>query len=234
MEVIPAIDLMRGKCVRLLQGRRGEGKDYGEATEFAMKWKEKGAERLHVVDLDAAMGEGENSQAVEAIIGTGLKVQVGGGIRNLETAQKWLDLGVDRIILGTVAVENENEARKITSAFGRRVFVAIDCLDGKVKTRGWLEEGGRGVDEMVERARDMGAGGIISTDIGRDGTMEGPNFGTIRQMVEKNVLPVIASGGITSLANVKKLQEMGTSGIILGKALYEGKLDLKEVIDYVG
>ena len=234
MEVIPAIDIMQGKCVRLLRGSAEEKTVYGEPAAFAEKWKSQGAKLVHVVDLDAAMERGSNEDTIREIIGKGIAVQVAGGIRSIEAAEKWEALGAERMVLGTVAVKEPEKAREIVEMLGKKAWIAIDCRGKKVATRGWLSIGGKSAIEGAKNAESWGAGGLIVTDIERDGTLQGPNLELAREMMQSAALPVIVSGGISSVADCIAAKKSGASGVILGKALYEGKIALGEVMENVG
>jgi phosphoribosylformimino-5-aminoimidazole carboxamide ribotide isomerase len=233
MEIIPAVDIKGGKCVRLYQG------DYQRETVFsenpvdvAMDWKAQGAQRLHLIDLDgAAEGEPRNIAAVEAIVKrVNLPVQLGGGIRDEATVDRLLDTGIDRVILGTVVVENPELVKTLCRRYGKAIVVGIDARDGYVATHGWV----RGTEikalELGLQMRDLGVRRIIYTDIKRDGTLTGPGFEAIAEMVKGVKLPVIAAGGISKLSHLTKLKKLGVEGAILGKALYTGDINLKEAL----
>jgi len=233
MELIPAIDLKGGKCVRLYQG------DYSQETVFsddpagmAVKWASMGAPRLHLVDLDgAARGEpchlaviGDIARAIS------IPVQVGGGIRQTATIGKLLDAGVQRVILGTVAVEQPDIVEEAHRLFGDAVIVGIDARDGYVSTRGWQQDSRVTAADMIEQMTALGAKRFIYTDISRDGTLTQPNFDAIADLTRRTKLPIIASGGVTSIEHVKRLNGLSVEGAIVGRALYTGDMDLKEAL----
>lgn len=233
MEIIPAVDIKGGKCVRLYQG------DYQKETVFsenpvdvAMDWKAQGAQRLHLIDLDgAAKGEPRNIAAVEAIVKrVNLPVQLGGGIRDQATVDRLLNTGIDRVILGTVVVENPELVKTLCRRYGKAIVVGIDARDGYVATRGWVQRTEIKALELGLQMRDLGVRRIIYTDIKRDGTLTGPGFEDIAEMVKGVQLPVIAAGGISKLNHLKKLKKLGVEGAILGKALYTGDINLKEAL----
>jgi phosphoribosylformimino-5-aminoimidazole carboxamide ribotide isomerase len=233
MEVIPAVDIKGGKCVRLYQG------DYGRETVFsedpvavALNWQAQGAGRLHVVDLDgAAGGEPRNIAVVEAMVEqVGLPVQLGGGIRDEATVAKLLAIGINRVILGTAAVENSELVERLCRKYGEAIVVGIDASDGYVATRGWMKGTEIKALEFGLQMVALGARRIIYTDIKRDGTLTEPEFEEIDEMVKGVNLPLIAAGGISSLGHLKKLKELGVEGAIVGKALYTGDIDLKEAL----
>ena len=240
MDVIPAIDLLGGRCVRLFQG------DYEQSQVFdddpaavARRWADQGATRIHLVDLDGAKaGKPENWQAITEIVkAVDVPVQVGGGLRDRDRVKALFDLGVQYAILGTVAVENPELVGELSSAFPGRVFVGIDARDGKVATRGWIETSTVMAEDLARRMGDMGAAAIIYTDIKRDGTLKGPNLEALRALAEKINTPVIASGGVSSMADLLSLlgvAPLGVSGVIIGKALYTGNVDLKEALKAIG
>lgn len=240
MEVIPAIDLLDGKCVRLYQGDYQQSQVFSDnPLEVARQWVNQGATRLHIVDLDGAkQGKPTNLQVIAAIAqDIAIPVQVGGGLRNYESVKQILDLGVERVILGTVAVENPNLVAELTKAFPQSIVVGIDARDGKVATRGWLETSQVEAIDLAQRMANLGVAAIIYTDIHRDGTLTGPNLTALRQLAQAIAIPVIASGGVSSLTDVLSLlalEPSGVTGVIVGQALYTGALDLTEAIRAVG
>jgi len=233
MEVIPAIDLKRGKCVRLYQG------DYGQETVFsqepvdvARRWQELGARRLHIVDLDgAAKGQLCHASLVEEMARlVVIPLQLGGGLRRLETVEQVLELGVERAILGTAAIEDRELIMEVCRKFGERIIVSIDARDGYVATHGWRDRTTVTAIALVESVAALGVRRFVYTDIARDGTLSEPNFDAVAELVSKTSLPIIASGGISSLEHIKKLARLGVEGAIIGRALYTGDIDLKEAI----
>jgi phosphoribosylformimino-5-aminoimidazole carboxamide ribotide isomerase len=233
VQIIPAIDLKGGKCVRLYQG------DYAQETIFsedpiavAQNWQEKGAGRLHVVDLDgAASGEPKNLGIIEAIVKkTGLPIQLGGGIRTEEAVIKLLSIGIQRIILGTIAIEQPDLVRKLCLQFHQAIIVSIDARDGLVATRGWKQPTKVRAIDLAKQLSKMGILRIQYTDISRDGTLTEPNYAAMAELIGKVNLPVLAAGGITTLEHLKKLKQLGVEGSIIGKALYTGNIDLKEAL----
>ncbi|WP_448564400.1 1-(5-phosphoribosyl)-5-[(5-phosphoribosylamino)methylideneamino]imidazole-4-carboxamide isomerase [Trichothermofontia sp.] len=245
MEIIPAIDLLGGKCVRLYQG------DYGRVEQFsddpahvAMQWVEQGATRLHLVDLDGAKtGEPVNLPAIAAIltrltaVPTPIHVQVGGGLRTRERVQALLDLGVQSAILGTIAVENPDRVVDLCQAFPQQIIVGIDARNGQVATRGWLETSTCTAIDLAVQMAAIGVAAIIYTDIQRDGTLQGPNMPALQEMVDHCPIPVIASGGISSvtdLLSLLSLEAAGLTGAIVGRALYTGDINLREALQAVG
>jgi phosphoribosylformimino-5-aminoimidazole carboxamide ribotide isomerase len=240
MDVIPAIDLLGGQCVRLHQG------DYDRVSRFgddpvaqALEWQRQGARRLHLVDLDGARsGEPVNDAVVRAIAAAlSIPVQLGGGIRSAERAAQLLDSGLDRVILGTVAVEQPHLVRALAARYPGRIVVGIDARNGKVATRGWIEQSSVEATELAAGLRHSGVAAIISTDIATDGTLAGPNLEALRRMALASPVPVIASGGVGSLTDLLcllALEPLGVEGVIVGRALYDGSVDLAEALQAVG
>jgi len=236
MEIIPAIDLLNGKCVRLNQG------NYNEVTKFnsdpvkqAQIWEKQGAQRLHLVDLDGAKtGEPINDQTIKEIKKSiSIPIQLGGGIRNIERAKELLDIGIDRIILGTIAIENPELVSVLSKEYPKRIAVGIDAKEGMVATRGWVKRSEITSLELAKQLNELELAAIISTDISTDGTLEGPNIQALREIAEVSINPVIASGGIGSindLISLVDLEHEGIEAIIVGRALYDGSIDLKEAI----
>jgi len=222
MEIIPAIDLRNGKCVRLYQG------DYGQETIFsddpvsvALRWQSEGARRLHIVDLDgAAKGEPSNLEAIEDIMAAiDIPVQVGGGIRSIETIEQLFAAGVERAILGTVAVEKPDLVKEACQSFSDRIIISIDARDRLVATRGWLQKSTVTASELASKMIELDVTRFIYTDISRDGTLTSPNFEAIAEFLSQVSAPVIAAGGISSVYHLTKLAELGVEGAIVGKAI---------------
>jgi phosphoribosylformimino-5-aminoimidazole carboxamide ribotide isomerase len=233
MDIIPSIDLRNGKCVRLYKG------DYHKETVFsddpldvALKWQSMGAPRLHIVDLDgAASGEIGNLEIIQNITSAMLiPVQLGGGIRNIDTIEGLLKAGVERVILGTAAVESPNLLAGACSRYRDSIVVGIDARNGMVATRGWIKNTGLTAVAFAMSMVEIGVRRFIYTDIDRDGTLTEPNFNAIGEMVRAIKLPIIAAGGVSTLEHLIKLQKLGVEGAIIGKALYTGDIDLKLAI----
>jgi phosphoribosylformimino-5-aminoimidazole carboxamide ribotide isomerase len=236
MEIIPAIDLKEGKCVRLFQGRRDQGIIFSDRPwEVAQKWEEQGARRLHVVDLDGAFfGKPIHEREIERILKSiSIPVQVGGGVRNLGVMERYLSLGVDRIVLGTIAGRSPDLVREACSAFPSKVMVSIDARDGKVSVEGWSEPTSTEAIPLAQRMEKEGVVSLIFTDIGRDGTERGLNLAQTRRLAESVNIPVIAAGGVSHLRDIEALfemEELGVVGVIIGKALYSGSIHLGEAL----
>lgn len=240
MDVIPAIDLLEGRCVRLYQGDYGQAQTFDEnPVEVARQWAAEGASLLHVVDLDGARaGHPVNLSAIEAIVrAVDVPVQVGGGLRDRTSVATLLKRGVQRVILGTVAVEQPDLVNQLCQEFPERIVVGIDARNGRVATRGWLETSEVAATDLAEGMASSGIAAIIYTDIHRDGTLQGPNLESLRELASRVTIPVIASGGISSvtdLLSLLALEPVGVTGAIVGRALYTGDISLKEALRAVG
>lgn len=237
MEIIPAVDIRGGKCVRLYQG------DYNQQVVFhddpvaaALAWRAKGARWLHIVDLDgAACGEPKNGNIVRQIIQQGgLLVEFGGGVRQEEVAEELLRQGVSRVLLGTAAIEDKELVRRLCRRFGEAIAVSLDAREGKVAIRGWQKDTAIEVSSLSREMVDLGVKRFIYTDIKRDGTLTEPNFEMIKKLLARATVPIIVAGGISRLEHLGKLRELGVEGAIIGKALYTGDIDLREAISKFG
>ena len=234
MLLIPAIDLKDGRCVRLRQGDLREETVFSEEPEkVARHWLEMGAERIHLVDLNGAVaGKPQNAAAVRAIVdavGSEVPVQLGGGIRSLETIERYLDSGVSYVIIGTAAVKSPGFLHDACNAFPGQVIVGLDARDGKVATDGWSKMSGHEVIDLAKKFEGYGVESIVYTDIGRDGMMAGVNIEATVKLAQAVRIPIIASGGVHNLADVEALcavQDEGIEGVICGRSIYEGTLDL--------
>ncbi len=235
MILYPAIDLKDGQCVRLLKGEMSQATVFNDdPAAQALAFAQQGAEWLHLVDLNGAFaGKPVNAEAVERILG-GVKIpcQLGGGIRDMATIERWLSAGLSRVILGTIAVEDPDLVRESARAFPGQVAVGVDARNGRVATKGWAEETNIDVTELARQFEDAGVAALIYTDINRDGAMLGPNVRATATLANAVQIPVIASGGVSSLQDLIALRECGAplDGAISGRALYDGKLDLAEAI----
>ena len=232
-EVIPAVDMQDGQVVQLVGGERGTETTYGDPVEAATRWVDAGARTLHLVDLDGAFeGERENAPAVEAILdAVDVDVQLGGGIRTARDACSLLELGVDRVILGTAAVENPNIVGAISQEFPETVMVSLDSKDGEVVVSGWTEGTGLDPAEAAVRYEAEGAGGILFTDVDVEGQLEGIRREPVERVVDAVDIPVVASGGVSTLDDVRALNDAGAAAVVVGTALYEGRFTLAEATD---
>ncbi|MDO9234621.1 MAG: 1-(5-phosphoribosyl)-5-[(5-phosphoribosylamino)methylideneamino]imidazole-4-carboxamide isomerase [Aquabacterium sp.] len=233
MLLIPAIDLKDGKCVRLKQGDMNDSTTFGEdPAAMARRWLNAGAKRLHLVDLNGAFaGKPVNEAAIKAIIkevGDEIPVQLGGGIRDLDTIERYLDDGLRYVIIGTAAVKNPGFLKDACVAFGGHIIVGLDAKDGKVATDGWSKLSGHEVIDLAKKFEDYGVEGVIYTDIGRDGMLSGINIESTVKLARALTVPVIASGGLSNIQNIEELCAVefeGVSGVICGRAIYTGDLD---------
>ena len=233
MLLIPAIDLKDGHCVRLKQGDMNDSTTFSEdPARMARRWVAAGARRLHLVDLNGAFaGKPVNDGAIKAIlaeVGDEIPVQLGGGIRDLDTIERYLDDGLSFIIIGTAAVKNPGFLRDACSAFGGHIIVGLDARDGKVATDGWSKLTGHEVVDLAKKFQDYGVEGVIYTDIGRDGMLSGINIDATVKLAQALTIPVIASGGLSGIADIEQLcavEDQGVTGVICGRAIYSGDLD---------
>ena len=240
MVIIPAIDLKDGRCVRLQQGDMSAETIYSEdPVAMARHWVAQGATRLHLVDLDGARaGKPRNEALIRNIVtavGPNVPVQLGGGIRDLDTIERYLDHGVGYVIIGTAAAKNPGLLHDAASAFAGHIIVGLDARDGKVAVEGWSKMTGHDVIDLAKKSQDMGVEAIIYTDIGRDGMLTGVNLQATRKLAQSIRIPVIASGGISSLDDIRdvcNLEPDGVSGVITGRAIYQGILDFKEAVAF--
>ncbi|MBO8158871.1 1-(5-phosphoribosyl)-5-[(5-phosphoribosylamino)methylideneamino]imidazole-4-carboxamide isomerase [Thermosyntropha sp.] len=237
MIIYPAIDIKDGKCVRLVQGKAEDKKVYANnPVDMALHFVQKGAKYLHIVDLDGAFaGKPQNREAIKSIAEkASIPFQVGGGLRTEKDVEEILGLGAARVIIGTRAVSSPDFVKKLLDRFGEdRIVLGIDARDGMVAVSGWVETAAVNAVDFGIKMRKLGVKTAIVTDISRDGMLGGPNFAFIRQMAEKTGLEVIASGGVSSIENIrelKKLETVGVKGAVIGKALYEGKVKLKDAL----
>jgi len=237
MIIFPAIDLKDGKCVRLVEGKLDKKTIYSDKPEeAALHWQSLGAEYLHIVDLDGAFeGVPKNLSVIEKILAViKIPVQIGGGIRTLDTVKLLLDLGIKRVILGTAAVSEPNLVKEAIEKFGSdRIVLGIDARNGRVAVKGWAEESDIDAKELALNMKKIGIERIVFTDIKRDGTLKGPNIEATKEMALATGLKVIASGGVSSIDDLKELKEIeqyGVEGVIVGQALYKGAIDLKEAL----
>ncbi|WP_218712771.1 bifunctional 1-(5-phosphoribosyl)-5-((5-phosphoribosylamino)methylideneamino)imidazole-4-carboxamide isomerase/phosphoribosylanthranilate isomerase PriA [Arthrobacter sp. BF1] len=237
LELLPAVDVVDGQAVRLVQGEAGSETSYGSPLEAAMKWQNDGAEWVHLVDLDAAFGRGSNvhllSEMVQAL---DIKVELSGGLRDDATLEAALELGVGRVNLGTAALENPEWTAKVIDRFGDKIAVGLDVRGTTLAGRGWTKEGGD-IWEVLARLEDAGCARYVVTDVTKDGTLRGPNVELLREMCTRTSKPVVASGGISSLEDLRVLRELvgeGVEGAIVGKALYSGAFTLPQALDVAG
>lgn len=235
MDIIPAVDLMNGNVVRLLQGNPSTSTrytDYGNPVETAQRWIDAGAPMIHVVDLDAAVGRGDNLTIIAEIArSVTVPVQVGGGIRSFDTARRLFEQGIARIIVATLAFEDKLVLRRLLATYGdTRIMVALDYLHGKVMKRGWTRTTVHSLEEALAAFLEIGVSTFLLTAISQDGRLAGPDFATLRDVVRTVDAEIFAAGGVTSLDDVARLNRVGVKGIVVGKALYEGRFKLEDAL----
>jgi 1-(5-phosphoribosyl)-5-[(5-phosphoribosylamino)methylideneamino] imidazole-4-carboxamide isomerase/N-(5'phosphoribosyl)anthranilate isomerase len=237
LELLPAVDVADGQAVRLVQGEAGSETSYGDPLDAAMAWQNDGAEWVHLVDLDAAFGRGNNTEVLRRVADElKIKVELSGGIRDDESLERALEFGATRVNLGTAALENPEWTARAIERHGDAIAVGLDVRGTTLAGRGWTKEGGD-IWEVLARLEDAGCARYVVTDVTKDGTLRGPNIDLLRQMCERTDKPVVASGGISSLEDLRALRELvptGVEGAIVGKALYAGKFTLPEALDVAG
>lgn len=237
MIIVPAIDLINGECVRLYQGKEEEKTVFSSSpVEIAKRWQSLGAQLIHVVDLDGAFsGSPQNLSTIIRIVQEiDIAVEVGGGIRTSAMARKILELGIDRVILGTIAFMEPQQVKALCQEFPQRISVGIDTRDGKIAIHGWKDTTDSHALEFCQKIEEWGVRNIIFTDIRTDGTLKGPNIQAVQKILEQVHIPVISSGGICMMEDLKQLsalEPLGLEGVIIGKALYTGDIDLHEAIE---
>ena len=236
--LLPAVDVAGGKAVRLTQGEAGSETNYGDPVDAAEEWADQGAEWIHLVDLDAAFGRGNNHNLLKKVIKQvrGVNVELSGGIRDDASLESALDIGAKRINLGTAALENPEWAANVIGQYGEAIAVGLDVRGTTLAARGWTQDGGD-LWKVLDRLEDAGCGRYVVTDVTKDGTLGGPNLELLRQIMDRTARPVVASGGISSLDDIAALRELvplGLEGAIVGKALYAGAFTLPEALDVAG
>jgi phosphoribosylformimino-5-aminoimidazole carboxamide ribotide isomerase/phosphoribosylanthranilate isomerase len=236
--LLPAVDVADGKAVRLTQGEAGSETNYGDPVEAAADWVDQGAEWIHLVDLDAAFGRGNNRGVIKRVIkqARGVNIELSGGIRDDESLEHALEIGAKRINLGTAALENPEWAASVISQYGESIAVGLDVRGTTLAARGWTKDGGD-LWSVMDRLEEAGTARYVVTDVTKDGTLQGPNLDLLRQVMDRTHRPVVASGGVASLDDIATLRElvpMGLEGAIVGKALYAGAFTLAEALDVAG
>lgn len=238
LELLPAVDVADGKAVRLLQGEAGSETDYGSPVDAALDWINQGAEWIHLVDLDAAFGRGNNAELLQQVIESSehINIELSGGIRDDASLEAALSLNPTRINLGTAALENPDWTAEIIAKFGDKIAVGLDVRGETLAARGWTKEGGN-IWDVLERLEEAGCPRYVVTDVTKDGTLRGPNVELLKQVCDRTDKPVVASGGVSSLADIEAIRELvpnGVEGAIVGKALYAGAFTLTEALDVAG
>ncbi len=235
MLIIPAVDIKDGKCVQLVQGMPGtEQVIIDDPLATAMKWEKMGARTLHLIDLDGALGTGHNINIIGNIVESlSIPVQLGGGIRTIEYAKKLLDLGVERIILGTMAIKNPEIVKKLSDDYGAdHIMVSLDSKDSKVVIKGWREKTSKEAPELAKLFENKGAGSILFTNVDVEGLLRGVEVKPIIELVESVKIPIVYSGGVSSIEDLKRLKNIGVKGVVIGSALYRGKINFEEALRY--
>ncbi|WP_134322483.1 bifunctional 1-(5-phosphoribosyl)-5-((5-phosphoribosylamino)methylideneamino)imidazole-4-carboxamide isomerase/phosphoribosylanthranilate isomerase PriA [Cumulibacter soli] len=236
LELLPAVDVTEGKAVQLVRGEAGSGKTYGEPLNAALGWQRDGAEWLHLVDLDAAFGRGHNRDVIAEIVGKmDIKVELSGGIRDDESLNAALATGCTRVNIGTAALENPEWCSRIIGEHGDQIAIGLDVRGEKLAARGWTREGGN-LWEVLQRLEQDGCGRYVVTDVEKDGMLKGPNVHLLRQVCERTDAPVVASGGISTLDDIRQIAQLtrvGVEGAIVGTALYEGNFTLPQALEAI-
>lgn len=238
LELLPAVDMIDGKAVQLVQGIAGSETEYGDPVHAAMNWIEQGAEWIHVVDLDAAFGRGDNVDVVRRLVdqSSSARIELSGGIRDDASLKRALDMGASRVNVGTAALENPEWTRSIIEQFGDRIAIGLDVRGETLAARGWTKEGGN-LWDVLERLEEAGCSRYVLTDVDKDGMLRGPNVELLKQLCTRTQKPVVASGGVSSLQDIATLRELvplGIEGAIIGKALYSGAFTLAEALRVAG
>ena len=233
MKIFPAVDILGGKCVQLVQGKRESATAYGDPLACATRWLNEGAEALHVVNLDGAFGSSaRNADLIaELIKKTGVEIELGGGIRSVEDAAHWLETGVSRIIISTLATRNPECIRILAEEYGsERVMAGVDAKGNQIAVNGWQDTVGNYLD-WTTRFEELGAGSLLYTNVDVEGLQQGVRFEPVKRLIEHTCLPVVVAGGVSARADVAGLREIGAFGAVLGSALYSGKIGLKEALE---
>jgi phosphoribosylformimino-5-aminoimidazole carboxamide ribotide isomerase len=233
MKIFPAVDILGGRCVQLVQGNRESATAYGDPLSCATRWLNEGAEALHIVNLDGAFGtSSKNAELIaEVIKKTGVEIELGGGIRSVEDARHWLCIGVDRVIISTLATQDPPCIRTLSREFGKeRIMPGVDAKGGQIAVHGWQETAGDYL-KWAKCFEDLGAGSLLYTNIDVEGLQQGVRFEPVRRLIDHVGIPVVVAGGVSGRSDVAGLQKAGAHGAVLGSALYSGKISLKEALE---
>jgi len=233
MKIFPAVDILGGRCVQLVQGKRESATAYGDPLSCATRWLNEGAEALHVVNLDGAFGaSSKNAELIADVIHkTGVEIELGGGIRSVEDARHWLETGVDRVIISTLATQDPDCIRILSREFGsERIMPGVDAKGGQIAVLGWQETAGDYLD-WAKRFEDLGAGSLLYTNVDVEGLQQGVRFEPVKRLIDHVGIPVVVAGGVSARSDVAGLRRAGASGAVLGSALYSGKITLKEALE---
>ncbi len=233
MRIFPAVDILGGRCVQLVQGKRESATAFGDPLSCATRWLDQGADALHVVNLDGAFGNAaENARLITDLVRrTGVEIELGGGIRSIDDAARWLDIGVARIIIATLATENPESIRTLADEYGSECIMAgVDAKEGQIAVRGWEETAGDYLT-WAHRFEEQGAGSLLYTNVDVEGLQKGVRFGPVRKLIGGVHIPVVVAGGVSSPSDVAGLRDAGAYGAVLGSALYSGKITLKDALE---
>jgi phosphoribosylformimino-5-aminoimidazole carboxamide ribotide isomerase len=233
MKIFPAVDILNGRCVQLVQGKRESATAYGDPLSCATRWLDEGATALHIVNLDGAFGSSSGNAALikDLIKKTGVEIELGGGIRSVEDARHWLETGVDRVIISTLAVQDPECIRTLVQEFGsNRVMPGVDARGGQIAVHGWQETAGDYLD-WAARFEQLGAGSLLYTNVDVEGLQQGVRFRPVKCLIDRVGIPVVVAGGVTSRSDVTGLRDAGAHGAVLGSALYSGKITLKDALE---
>jgi phosphoribosylformimino-5-aminoimidazole carboxamide ribotide isomerase len=233
MRIFPAVDILGGQCVQLVQGKRESATAFGDPLSCATRWLDQGADALHVVNLDGAFGNsGKNAGLITDLVKkTGVEIELGGGIRTIEDATRWLGTGVSRVIIATLATERPESIRMLADEFGSEcVMAGVDAREGQIAVHGWLETAGDYL-AWARRFEELGAGSLLYTNVDVEGLQQGVRFGPVKKLIDHVHIPVVVAGGVSARSDVAGLRDAGASGAVLGSALYSGKITLKEALE---
>lgn len=235
MIIIPAVDIKNGKCVQLVQGKPGtEQVIIDNPVEVALRWQEKGAKMLHLIDLDGALGDNRRNQEIikRMVKELNIPIEMGGGVRSKDDAIKLLDMGIKRVILGTLAMENLEVVKELSTDFGsERIMVALDSKDSQVVVRGWTEKTNKKVPQMGKIMEEAGVGSILFTNVDFEGLLEGFQIKPLKELLDSVNIPVVYAGGVSSIEDLKKLADIDVYGVVIGSALYKGKINFEEALE---
>jgi phosphoribosylformimino-5-aminoimidazole carboxamide ribotide isomerase len=233
MKIFPAVDILGGRCVQLVQGKRESATGYGDPLTCATRWLDEGATALHVVNLDGAFGTSSGNAALitDLVRKTGVEIELGGGIRSLEDARHWLETGVDRVIISTLATQDPECIRTLVREFGsKRVMPGVDAKGGQIAVHGWQETAGDYL-AWAKKFEELGAGSLLYTNVDVEGLQQGVRFGPVKRLIDHVSIPVVVAGGVSSRSDVAGLRDAGAFGVVLGSALYSGKITLKDALE---
>jgi len=233
MKIFPAVDILGGRCVQLVQGKRESATGYGDPLTCATRWLDEGATALHVVNLDGAFGTSSVNAALitDLVRKTGVEIELGGGIRSLEDARHWLETGVDRVIISTLATQDPECIRTLVREFGsKRVMPGVDAKGGQIAVHGWQETAGDYL-AWAKKFEELGAGSLLYTNVDVEGLQQGVRFGPVKRLIDHVSIPVVVAGGVSSRSDVAGLRDAGAFGVVLGSALYSGKITLKDALE---